>query len=182
MKHGKLSTFLFALIFISLGVNPVCNAAIVSDPFEMHLNSVSFYLVDDSQHSNDLSTTLTISQIPKEINLAYSFDAINYSLLTNSKTIALPNGYRRIYFGELSGNNSNTVAHTKGDVIFSTFEGVYHNLDSYVNAIMDFGGGYQIAASSTNDNFAPVPIPSAILLLGTGLICLIGFRDRVLKS
>jgi hypothetical protein len=190
VKSSKMKRIRAALNFLLISVPLVllmssAGIAALSQGVNLevpNLDPVCFYLLDDSVHSNDYQTTVTATNIFGTGNLEYSFSGESDSFVSwsNPRTVDLPPaGFLPIYFRLNTGANILTEA----DLTFNAFEAVYHGLDGYQNVVMNFDlASIQLATSTTNDNFASVPIPSAALLLGTGLIGIFRFRRRHLKG
>ena len=171
---GRKRFFIQVLALVMLlGIAHVAGANFVQT-----LDEVSFYVVDDNTPSGDDSVTLEIFSIAQSGTLQYSTDKSTWTdIYGNSIAIATgSDDWERVWFRLDLGSGSYV---TKGTLTFSGADG---NLWNAVSIEWDGNNGVTFNTAGDNDNVAPVPIPGAVWLLGSGLIGLVAFGGRRRKK
>ena len=138
------------------------------------LDPVRFFVVDDTP---DASVDLTPASIyTGEKTLQYkvgSGSRENY--ISGPITISTGGNYGHeiVYMQLVGGNQTDTNA----DLLLTSWEKSANGLDLFSGLIINWGNGFNITFNtvSGNDNLAPVPIPGAAFLPGSGILCLVGF-------
>jgi hypothetical protein len=189
MKTNKIIIVITAFICVALGTMPVAQAALSSGEnlTVSAMDPVGFYLYD--LNGDDTATlnasTFSVGQNP-DYNLEFSTDGTSYSVLNTYTTISYGSGSElaQVYF-RLVPINGNASPIKTGDVTFQNHnfgESNAAGLDLYHAFSVGWDSGqFTVTFSSSDDRFSPVPIPASVLLLGTGLIGLIGFRRQMKK-
>lgn len=181
IKHFILCT----IVFISLLLSSNHAFAFVSPLLE----PVSLYLVDDP-NADGIGTMVVQASLfdfyPSDdltALLQYSWDDLVYMDWPGTDLVVDPiDEFKRIIFRLRLFRDGTVIGYdTDGIVTWPVApESEYHGLDAYSHVMINWGDfQFQILSSNSNDNFAPTPIPPGVLLLGTGLIGLIGFRRYV---
>jgi hypothetical protein len=150
--------------------------------------SMSLYLVDDPIHAtqDSMNVEIALSDLIQTdeftADLLYSFDDTNYSSWSNLEGYEL-NDVQIIYFKlELFENGGFIGFDDTAKMSFLSLEDTYYGLDAYASVFLDWGEfQIQVLSSSSNDNFAAVPVPGAVWLLCTGLFGIVGTRRKVKK-
>lgn len=145
-----------------------------------YMDPVAFYVVDDNTDpvGGDDSVTMSFSNFNiGSATLQYSLDntAGSWTDVNGSFTVKASD-WTKVYMRL----NYLTAAQpdTSGDVTFDSPEGDLYNT---VFIEWDQGGSFLLSVGSadSDDNVAPVPLPAAAWLLGSGLFGLIGIRRRM---
>ncbi len=153
-----------------------------------YMDPVSFYVVDDDTGSNDDSVTLSFAVNNSQGGtLQYSTDNVSWITVTGGTTgpIAASN-WQQVWMRIDNGSGSYD---TDGEVTFlgeETNSGLYNSVNVIWDTIKlpNFSVDVDIYnyVANDDDNVAPVPIPAAAWLLGSGLFGLVGVRRRMKKS
>ncbi len=143
--------------------------------------AVSFFVVDDPTSSVPGSVKLGLFDIDTEdpfrsISLEYNVGQgwSDFSGPTGNVDISPGDDGKELVSFRLNGGDDVDSSVT-ADLYFSPIDD-----EPYTSVIMHWSGGTRltIATASDNDNVAPVPAPSALLLLVPGLLGIIGVRRR----
>ncbi len=172
----KTNLCLTVLLALIIATNTY--GSMVPDPFHQGmLDPVSFFVVDDQDSPDPGAVVLTTSSfnLPAGFQVEYLYSGvIDWTALNPLTTFSTPVQGRELVFLRLF-NASTSGMDTSGDL---TFQG-YEAQDLYTTLIIDWGTvNLTISTAGNDDNVAPVPVPGAIWLLGSGILCLIGTRRK----
>jgi len=147
-----------------------------------YMDDVSFFAVDDISDpvGGNGSVTLTNLMInyygTDPATLEYSVDQSNWFVAGDSFTVnPVSGGVEQVYLRL----NCGTDMVTSGVITFLSPEG-----DLFNGLKVDWSNQIDmtITIADNDDNVAPVPIPAAVWLLGSGLFGLIGVRRRSMEK
>ena len=183
IKKGKQMKK-FLLICAALSLLIFQPAPVQANYVQTGLDPVRFWVVDDLSSGGDHSVTLSITDFNLSGGtLEYSLDQSAWSPvnLTNGMgdiTIGTGEDDRELVYFRLDFGSGDYV--TAADLTFSGSDQEAANLWNavWMNWELDSGIHITWTVSCDDDNVAPVPIPGAAWLLGTGLLGLVGLRRK----
>ncbi len=172
----KITFFLLVMSALILTVN--ANGSVVPDPLHQGLlDPVNFFVVDDQNSQDPGVVVLTTSSfnLPTGFQVEYLYSGVaEWTVLNPTTTFLTPLQGREQLFLRLF-NSSTAETDTSGDL---TFQG-YEAPDLFTTLIIEWGTvNLTISTAGNDDNLAPVPLPAAIWLLGSGILCLFGTRRK----
>jgi len=178
MKKVFMVLFVFAMV---TGIGTVAQASLIQN----NLSPVRFFVVDDNSDPNpgvgDDSVTLTITgNLPTDWHLQYSPDGTSSSWTAPGSSLTIATGtddWELAYFSITDGSNTVNIA----DLEFVSPEGdLWNSVLVFWDGYKDYGS-FEFMVADNDDNIAQVPIPASALLLGSGIVGLIAFGQRMRK-
>lgn len=177
-RMKKWIVFLFfGLIFLSSGT---VQAALVNPYDQGLLDPVSFYVVDDPDSTDPESVVLTTSSplLQAGYQLEYLYSGVSdWTVLSAVTSFTTPDEGSRLVFLRLH-NPATGEVDTSGSLTFQGLEG--DNLFTSLLLSWDASAitSLSFITAGNDDNLAPVPLPAAIWLLGSGFLGLCGLRRK----
>ena len=177
-----------ALLFLALiiGVHTAAQGA-PTGPFNQgFLDPVCFWVVEDSTEPDNQVSLTASSYGVGDFTLQYKYSSSGWQAFGTQQNISTgDDDYELVYLRLYDGSTEDTGGNL-------TFQGYEAPDDSYSpglynTVIIDWAEtSFQltIATAGADDNIAPVPIPHAALLLGSGVLGLIilGSRRRSVRE
>jgi len=147
----------------------------------------------------NITDTYTIDDVDVKIDLVHTYDNdLDIWLVSPAGTVELStdNGRRRNNYSNTWFDDEAAVSITRGRAPFAGIyrpEGLLSDLDGYSvygnwelqiydDCFWDSGTLYSFALEITGDSSQPVPEPCTMLLVGSGLLGLAGFRKKIRKK
>ena len=175
MRYTRIfvSTLLVLLTFFYVGqAYATVSLYLVDDPYEYPIGTIE---VEATLY--DLNTTDGVSAL-----IQYSTNDSDFYNF-GSRVSETIDKIKPIYFRlELFDSSNSSMGYDiTGDLTFNSLEDSFYGLDAYASATI-FWGDFRIEflSSSSDDNFAAIPIPGAVLLFTTGLAAAVLKKGKVL--
>ncbi len=182
IKGGEYVKRVLASLFIVVMLGGIGTAAHASY-FQDDLDPVCFFVVDDPLGGNDTVTLEYFGNNVSDWNLEYRYGSVGWTSLASSGQVAIPASDRTIVYYRLV--NSSSGEDTKADLVFSGADDgdLWNSVAIYWGDVVgDYSSRFQVLVAGDDDNVAPVPIPQAVLLLGSGVFGLLVFGRRRAQS
>ena len=146
--------------------------------YSMDMDEISFYAVDTSANA---VVTLTVSQLAGSDTLQYKAGSANWADAGGSIVISpvTTGGMEQVYLRLVNGT---TVTSTAGNITFWGKDDANYNSITVNWTVAGGTLALDLLVPDDKDNVAPVPIPAAVWLLGSGLLGLVGIRRRSTKA
>ena len=164
---------ILAALMLMISVPAVAQAS-----FVQNLDPARFWVVDDNSISDDNLVALELAEvgiIGSGNTLQYSLDNAAWTDVNFSAPLVIATGdddWELVYFRLALGDGGYD---TSAAVSFIAPDG------ELFNSVLMNWGSFQLtmAVAGDNDNVAPVPVPAAVWLFGSGLMGLIGLRRKI---